>query len=81
MLKFMFGMLSKFLFGKRLSKELTRFFGTKDLTFPIQSRAFSALDLPNIQLAIEALAKETGATDRRRVTARKWPCWETHWGL
>lgn len=44
----------------RLADELQRFFGTDPLALPIVSRAFSSVDLPNLQLAL-------GRFERRRV--------------
>jgi AAA+ superfamily predicted ATPase len=44
--------------GESLSARLTQFFGVNSQRLPIKARGFSSVDLPNLQLAIEAVARE-----------------------
>ena len=46
--------------GTLLSKHLTRFFGVDVQQLPIRARSFATIDLPNLQLAIEAVTREKG---------------------
>ncbi len=48
--------------GPRLSRRLTQFFGADAQQLPIKARAFSSIDLPNLQLAIEAVTRDQGGS-------------------
>src|SRR6266568_2012945 len=63
---------------RKLVDELRRFFGRAPHELPVVSRAFSAVELPNLQIAIEQYGKEhkvglrvlgyVGATGRDRLS-------------
>jgi hypothetical protein len=50
--------------NKKLSTELTHFFGSDSKQLPIINRTFSLADLPNLQLAITQYAESQGAASR-----------------
>ncbi|WP_227625131.1 AAA family ATPase [Fimbriimonas ginsengisoli] len=48
--------------GSLLSARLAQFFGVSAQQLPIRARGFSSFDLPNLQLAIQAVTRERGGT-------------------
>lgn len=50
--------------GARLTNELAGFFGRDPLQVPLLTRAFSSVDLPNLQSAISQFIEETGSASR-----------------